>query len=351
MNSGFKGLKGLNRPILITGHTGFKGAWLSLILRNLGIETVGLSLPAESGALATQLEGSVWDKQYFTDIRDRDGVDRVMNEVRPSFIFHLAAQAIVLESYANPVKTFETNVLGTANLLEATRNQTETRGFIIATTDKVYSNSNLGRRFVESDPLMGTDPYSASKVGTEAVVKAWQTMYEGRQDFGITAVRSGNVIGGGDSAANRLLPDLIRSFSSNTVVEVRNPNSTRPWQHVADPLLGYLMAAESILVGKRVPSFNFGPFENSLTVAEVVEIARASWSDSTQFKIVKPDANLYEAGLLELDAGLAQRELKWKPKYSQVDSVKSTVEWWKRTLNQKMSATEACISDLERYEF
>lgn len=350
MKSRFEELKKLKRPVLITGHTGFKGAWLSILLRRMGIEVVGLSLPAKPGSLATQLDESIWGKQYFHDIRNRDLVTAVISDVNPSFVFHLAAQALVLESYVTPLETFETNVMGTANVLEAARINPDSRGLVVATTDKVYRNSNLGRKFVESDALMGTDPYSASKVGTEAAVQAWQTLTKGRSEFGITSVRAGNVIGGGDNALNRLLPDLIRGFSKGIPVEVRNPKSTRPWQHVADPLYGYLQTAESILEGRRPTSYNFGPREESLTVGRVVEIARESWKTPTSVTLIESDSNPYEAKLLELDSRLAENELGWAPKYSQNDSIGSTVTWWKRTMSGEMKAEEACAKDLERYE-
>ena len=255
------GLKALSGPVLITGHTGFKGTWMTLLLEELGIETVGVSLPPTKDSLYGRLERKGAIKEEFVDIRDFKSLGNVVRELNPSAVFHMAAQPLVMESYKTPRETFETNVMGTANLLSAALAVRSIQAISVITTDKVYRNENTGRRFLESDPLAGKDPYSASKVGTEAVVSAWQQIVDVEGGPRIISVRAGNVIGGGDFAENRIIPDLVRGIISGKPVKIRNPRSTRPWQHVLDPLCGYVQSIEYSLSGGKTRQFNFGPIE------------------------------------------------------------------------------------------
>ena len=339
-------IKALQRPILITGHTGFKGAWLSLLLRKLGVETAGISLPAEKNSLNSRFDKSVVDQEYFLDIRSREKLKESIQKINPSAILHLAAQPLVLDSYKDPVGTFETNVLGTANLLDAAFKIDSVQSVICATTDKVYRNDERDIPFVESDALAGKDPYSASKVGSESAIAAWQQISLTSGGPKVAAVRAGNVIGGGDYAANRLLPDLIRGIESEAVTQIRNPLSTRPWQHVLDPLFGYVLLLEASLKNDVEKSFNFGPSGASLEVKEVVETAKSAWPEKVHYQVVNEDLHL-ESEKLQLNSELARTILNWNPVWSQKDSITSTIKWWKKVILKEESAINACLADIE----
>jgi CDP-glucose 4,6-dehydratase len=336
-----------DKKILVTGHTGFKGTWLTLLLEEHGLDVHGISLEPENGSLFDSLNrrGSICE--YFIDIRGRSELENAVKSIKPQVIFHLAAQPLVLESYQDPVGTFETNVIGTANLLDVLTNLNSTEIIAAVTTDKVYENKNEGIRFKEDDPLRGSDPYSASKVGTESTISAWRKISRLKDGPGIIAVRAGNVIGGGDTAANRLLPDLVKGFIAKKDVEIRNPNSTRPWQHVLDPLNGYTLAVEYALSGTTQEAFNFGPSENSMTVRDVVQIAAQSWPARSNIKFMDVESDT-EALTLELDSTLALKELNWKPKWTQEEAIVSTIDWWKNTSQAYLSPLEACKIDLEK---
>jgi CDP-glucose 4,6-dehydratase len=332
--------------VLITGHTGFKGSWLAQYLKSRNVEIFGLSLTPEKNSLYTKLDNSFYAREFIEDIRVLGKLRSVIQDIQPEYIFHLAAQPLVLRSYENPIETFHTNVLGTANLLESSINLKSVKRIVVATTDKVYKNFEDGRKYIETDALEGNDPYSASKVGAEAVVKAWQTLTSSVQSKSIISVRSGNVIGGGDFASQRLLPDIIRSFLSGEPVNVRNPSSTRPWQHVLDPIVGYVMAAEANNESKQLTAFNFGPSGDSLSVAEVCSIAKSTLDFNIEFKDPSP-SKAHEANLLDLDSTRARQELMWKNVWTQHEAVLSTINWWKSVLSQEMSADDACKRDLD----
>ena len=341
-----KEIKALKGPILITGHTGFKGAWLCLLLRELGVETAGISLPAEKSSLYSRFDESVVGQEYFLDIRSREKLNESLQRINPSAIFHLAAQPLVLDSYKDPVGTFETNVIGTANLLDAAFKIDSVQSIICATTDKVYRNDEKGFSFVESDALAGKDPYSASKVGSESAIAAWQQISAISGGPRVIAARAGNVVGGGDYAVNRLLPDLIRGVQMGTVTEIRNPSSTRPWQHVLDPLFGYVLLLEASLKNNVQKSFNFGPTGASLDVKEVVETAKFAWPDKVQYQVVNENSRL-ESEKLQLNSELARTILNWNPVWSQKDSITSTIKWWKKVISAEDSAVNACNKDIE----
>jgi CDP-glucose 4,6-dehydratase len=330
-------------PVLIVGHTGFKGMWLTLLLEKLGIESIGLSLPADENSLYSKLNRNGKINEYFQDIRDYSGTEKIIRRINPGFIIHLAAQPLVLNSYLAPRETFETNVLGTVNILEAATRLDECKHIIVATTDKVYKNDDSGQRFTENSALGGKDPYSWSKVGTEAAISAWQQITLVNGGPKITSVRAGNVIGGGDQAENRLLPDLIKSFISNSEILLRNPKSTRPWQHALDPLWGYVLALTS---ESTVPAFNFSTDGKSLTVLEVASIAVDAWN--TDIKInVNVEQGKLESNTLELSSTLAKEELNWENCWSQENAVISTVNWWKSIQEKTLSPIEACEVNLE----
>ncbi len=331
--------------VLITGHTGFKGAWLTMLLRELGFEVVGLSLPPEENSLYLSLDQENRpNKEYFVDIRNRDHVDDALANHSFTYAFHLAAQALVLKSYENPVETFETNVIGTANVLDALMKQKSLKAIGVITTDKVYENRNLGIRFKEDDKLGGKDPYSASKVGTEAVVDSWQQI--SKLNFGprIVSLRAGNVIGGGDYSRDRLLPDIIRSISEEKTLNIRNPESTRPWQHVLDPLMGYVLAVMKTET-HNFDSFNFGPKESSLKVSEVIQIANENLGGELSVNLMDSGADV-EAKSLELDSERACTILEWKPFLSQEEAIHQTLNWWKLKLQGSKTASALCSYEI-----
>jgi CDP-glucose 4,6-dehydratase len=328
-----KRLNQLNGPILVTGHTGFKGTWLTLLLEKMGVPVVGLSLPPTEGSLYARLLRQEIIPEVYGDIRNLTTVTETFERFQPGAVIHMAAQPLVIQSYETPIDTFEINVMGTVNVLDTAIKCKSVEGIIAVTTDKVYRNEEFGRKFIESDPLSGRDPYSASKVGSEAAIAAWQQLSDGIAGPQIVAVRAGNVIGGGDWSSNRLMPDLIKGFSLNKYVEIRNPLSTRPWQHALDPIHGYLKSLEAILDGDCRNAYNFGP----------------CWFEKVEVVFGKSDAKVKEATLLELDPTLAMDELEWKPAWNQKEAVESTVNWWAKHLNDGAKADELCENDLEDF--
>lgn len=336
-------------PILVTGHTGFKGTWLSLLLESLGVEVVGYSLPPSKGSLfdLTERGGKIFEK--YGDIRNLDELKKFVSEVSPSFVLHLAAQPIVTEGYLNPIDTFAINALGTANLLEACRNVKTIQKVGVVTTDKVYENAGLGRAFNELDPLGAADPYSASKVAAESAIRAWRTVLENDDRLQIVSLRSGNVIGGGDVASNRLLPDIIRARFENYQLRIRYPESTRPWQHALDPLFGYLLAlANDKSESRKLGAFNFGPSSSSLSVREVVEISKSYWHNDLDIVYDSQGSINYEASLLELDSTRSREQLGWFPRWDQHEAVISTLSWWDQIKSKNMTALEACKIDVDQ---
>jgi CDP-glucose 4,6-dehydratase len=346
--SDFKSIKQISGPVLITGHTGFKGTWLTLILESLGIPTCGYSLAPEEKSLYSISKRKGMINESFSDIRDFESVNKFIRETKPSLIVHLAAQPLVLESYNNPKLTFETNVLGTLNILESGFKFDSVKGILVATTDKVYRNAKNNNRFTETDPLEGSDPYSSSKVAAEAVAKAWQKIRSISSGPSVLVARAGNVIGGGDYSKNRLVPDLIHGFSNNQNVTIRNSSSTRPWQHVIDPLYGYLNYLEDGLKNETKEALNFGPIEKSKSVREFVEIAQKTWGKETNITFENSNLNT-ESNFLDIDPSLAIATLNWKPRFTQEEAIMSTISWWKKVIFDKVSPLEACLNDIQSY--
>ena len=335
-------------PILLTGHTGFKGTWMTLLLEKLGIPVVGISLEPEIDSLYSRLQRTGRIPETFTDIRALGDIQKFVDKHQPVALIHMAAQPLVLESYQSPVETFETNVLGTVNLLQATSLSANFKAGVMVTTDKVYRNNDMSRRFQEADALEGKDPYSASKVAAEAAISAWRQISTVNSGPKYIAVRAGNVIGGGDMSKNRLIPDLVRGFSSNSEIEIRNPLSTRPWQHVLDPIWGYLLALEELMTGSLDESLNFGPLEKSLTVSQVCEVATSSWPTPTQITLQETESKM-EANALELDSSRASSVLEWRPCWTQHEAIQRTFEWWSEVLIQQVSPENACETDIKQF--
>ena len=338
-----------DKRVLITGHTGFKGTWLTLLLEEFAVEVWGLSLEPDKKSLYTRLNRADVIPEAFIDIRDREKLDSFMDQCQPDIVFHLAAQPLVLESYRDPLGTQKTNIKGTANVINKAVKLKNSKLIAVITTDKVYENQNLGNRFVETDALIGKDPYSASKVGAEAVVSAFRSLNGNESIPKIVSFRAGNVIGGGDYAENRLIPDLIRSIENNQRLEIRNPYSTRPWQHVIDPLSGYIRGAVSVIQKDNFESLNFGPNEKSLTVMEVLEISKNSSKHQISIEVDESKKLEKESALLDLDSTLANELLGWQPTWSQSDAVKLTIEWWSKVLDDEASPREACVYDIKEF--
>jgi CDP-glucose 4,6-dehydratase len=340
-------LRNLNGPVLVTGHTGFKGTWLTRYLAHLDVEVVGFSLPIQGDELYVRanLQGQI--KEKFSDICDLDSIRSFIKSTKPGAIIHLAAQPLVLESYLDPINTFNTNVMGTANLLEAARKSEQTHGIMIVTTDKVYQNKDKNEKFRETSSLLGKDPYSASKVGAENVAIAWRNLLFNGGVSNISVARSGNVIGGGDYSKNRLMPDIVRAHENNKVLEIRNPESTRPWQHVLDPLHGYILALERSISMLDPDTYNFGPSQLSLSVREVMANTQEVWPD-IKYRILNKETG-YESKYLDLDSSHAQAKLNWKPKYSQEDAIKLTLQWWDDVLKNKVAPQDAISNDINHF--
>jgi CDP-glucose 4,6-dehydratase len=342
-------LRELPGPVLVTGHTGFKGTWLTFLLERLGVPVVGFSLAPEQNSLFDRANRTGAIPETFSDIRDFSAVLDFMSLHHPSAVIHMAAQPFVLESYEIPRETFETNVMGTVNTLDSAFKTDSVMAVVVVTTDKVYRNDNSGHSFVESDALAGKDPYSASKVGTEAVVAAWQQISKISGGPKVLSVRAGNVIGGGDWAKDRLIPDLVRGFISGGPIQIRNPNSTRPWQHVLDPLRGYLMALEALLGGQEIQTLNFGPEERSRTVREVLMIAQRAWKQPVDFEIdsaFEKSHDAIESIALDLNSSFAHSLLGWR----QEDAVVASLNWWKEVLEGSMSAEISCQLDINHID-
>ena len=339
---------GSTNPILITGHTGFKGTWLTLLLRSLGIPSIGLALEPTPESLYTRIPSLGLEAEYFEDIRDFSAVSRIIKSHNPSVIFHLAAQPLVIESYRTPRETFETNVMGTANLLEAFGKSKNALLFAGITTDKVYKNLERARRFQEGDPLSGKDPYSASKVGTESALAAWRQISTVNQGPQVLSLRAGNVIGGGDFASDRIVPDIVRGLKSGEAIQIRNPESTRPWQHVLDPLRGYLMASEFALTKGGINEFNFGPDGDSLSVSQLLNEAMSVWEKKNPEILYEAGSSNLEAATLQLDSSLSKEILNWKPVWSQERAIRDTFTWWDKVFHKDISAEEACLHDIDQ---
>jgi CDP-glucose 4,6-dehydratase len=338
-------IRNINSPILITGHTGFKGSWLTALLDSLEIPYIGISLSPTPDALYNELDRTYLEKEYFQDIRDFRAIREIIGIHKPKMVLHLAAQPLVLDSYIDPLGTFATNVMGTANILESLRLLNSMVYVGVVTTDKVYRNDNQVHKFVETDPIMGTDPYSASKASTENVISAWRSMPTTESNLVISSLRAGNVIGGGDLSANRLLPDLIRTLSTGEQPIIRNPEAVRPWQHVLDPLIGYLLALNYSIGTKQNNDFNFGPNDVAINVGQVAEIACKEWGENRTPLIQRVPNAPYEAGNLDLSSQKARSILRWEPIWLQQEAVERTVKWWKS--HSHSTAQSCCDEDLK----
>lgn len=340
------------RKVLLTGHTGFKGSWLLLWLEAMGAEVTGCSLPPEQpSALFPLLHSQARLPRETVDIRDAEALCALVARAKPEIVFHLAAQSLVRRGYADPAGTFATNVSGTNNLLQALAKAGTARAIVITTTDKVYRNCGDGRPFRETDPLGGEDPYSASKAACEMVATGWRPQFEAG-GCGLATARAGNVIGGGDWAEDRLLPDAIRAWSAGATLEVRRPLATRPWQHVLEPLRGYLVLAERLASrpaagADLAPAYNFGPRSDSATVRHVLTLAANHFGDA-RTRYAETQAGPAEAHALALDPALAETDLGISGLWDLEQTVARTALWYSGLLNGR-SARELCETDCRAY--
>ena len=343
------------KKVFLTGHTGFKGSWLSLWLASMGAKVTGYSLaPNTTPNLFEVLAiDSLIEKSHIADIRDLAGLQKAMAEAKPDVVIHMAAQPLVRYSYVNPVDTYATNVMGTVHVLESTRTIESARATVVVTTDKCYENKEWVWGYRENEPMGGYDPYSNSKGCAELVTSAYRQSYFSSPSSinKVASARAGNVIGGGDWSEDRLIPDAIKAFEANKPLMIRNPLATRPWQHVLEPLSGYLILAKALYEqGSSFASgWNFGPRdEDNRSVQEVVDLLISNWSNSARWEKEGEDQP-HEAHLLKLDCSKARSQLGWIPKWSLETTTQKIVEWQK-AFQAKENMQEVSLAQINEYE-
>ena len=346
-----------NKKVLLTGHTGFKGSWLIKILNDFGAVIKGYALAPENEInLYTEINGDSLCASVISDLRDREALKKVVLDFQPDYIFHLAAQPLVRLSYEIPSETFEVNTIGTANLLDAIRLLDKKCNVVLITTDKVYHNNEWELPYKESDRLGGYDPYSASKACCELVIDSYKNSFFNLNKYhqhqkAIAVGRAGNVIGGGDWSKDRLIPDIAKALNANKEVVIRNPKAVRPWQHVIEPLFGYLELGVKLNSDpiKYAQAYNFGPnINDALSVEEMAVMSINCWGSGI-FNIDGSNHNPHEAGLLKLDITKATTELNWKPVLDAQTTVELTINWYKNFYNMT-TATELMESDIKYYQ-
>jgi CDP-glucose 4,6-dehydratase len=337
------------RRVLVTGHTGFKGSWLTMWLRTMGARVTGIALDPDTTPAHWNVidHGNVVDHRV--DVRDGRRIAKIIDDARPEIVFHLAAQPLVRRSYVDPAGTFDTNVMGLVNLLEAVRRSNSVLALVNATTDKVYEDTQAPDGYVETDRLGGHDPYSSSKACAELVSNCYaRSFFKGDEGARLATARAGNVIGGGDWAADRLIPDLVRAASTGTLVGIRYPDSIRPWQHVLEPLSGYLRLAQ-LVANRKVPggAWNFGPGKGGeLAVSDIIQRIAAEWPAVALRAKFCDEHHLHEATVLRLSCDKASDALAWQPVWDIDRAVRRTVAWY-RTFND--SGAVASAGDLQAY--
>ena len=325
------------KKIIVTGHTGFKGSWLFAWLNKLDAKIIGISknIPTQPSHFSN-LNFKI--NSFWIDIRDKKKLKKKILSFQPDFIFHLAAQSLVFESIKNPINTWNTNLIGTLNILETLRGYNKKCSVILVTSDKCYENLEISRGYKENDKLGGSDPYSASKASTEIMINSYvKTFFRNQTKVRIATARAGNVIGGGDWSNSRIIPDCVKSWTKNKTIIIRSPNSTRPWQHVLEPLSGYLTLAKNLYQSKKLhgESFNFGPSKNvkKKKVIDVVKYFSKFWKNS-KWKIIIPK-NSIESKLLSLNCSKAKKKLNWNTILSSDEALKYTSDWYNNFYSKK----------------
>ena len=345
------------KRVLITGHTGFKGSWLSVILLNLGAKVSGLSLEDENKVknLFDNLKIKKDLNHYSGNICNLRDLETCIISEKPDFIFHLAAQSLVRESYVRPIETWNVNTIGSINVIEAAKNTLDNCTLVMVTTDKVYENNEWVYGYREVDPLGGYDPYSSSKAAAELAIKTWRRCFSNSDNcqLKISSARAGNVIGGGDWAKDRIIPDAIRALSVNEIIKVRNKKSTRPWQHVLEPLFGYILLAQNMYENKINSSyesaFNFGPHSNSnRSVEDLINEILKTW-DGNWKEINEENINMHEAGKLNLVIDKSINLLGWQPSWDFCKTVERTTNWYKSFYSDSENTLEYCLKDVNAY--
>jgi CDP-glucose 4,6-dehydratase len=341
------------RRVLVTGHTGFKGAWLWQLLQALGAEPTGIGLQPATDPNLSVLTGLPHHPQSrYVDITDRGALTHAVGEMEPEIVFHLAAQSLVRRSYEQPIGTFSTNVMGTIHLLEALRFTASVRCVVVVTSDKVYRDQAQVRAYRETDMLGGHDPYSGSKASSELAVASWRLSFFKPKipPVGLATARSGNVIGGGDWATDRLIPDLIRAFTKGEAAQIRHPSAIRAWLHVLDPLIGYLLLAERLWhePDRFDEAWNFGPDESQArSVEAVAREAVKLWGHEAGWRPAS-GSNPHETTVLRLDAAKAQDRLDWRPRLDFEQTLAWTIDWYRRW-GTGAEASDLCNEQIERY--
>ncbi len=349
-------LKGFDKKkVLITGHTGFKGSWLSLWLHYLGADVMGISngiITKPSHFEVLELKKKI--KSKFVDINNLEQTKKIINKFKPSFIFHLAAQALVRKSYKDPVNTIRTNAIGTLNILESVRSLNNKCNVILITSDKVYKNLEIKRGYNEKDLMGGKDPYSGSKAAAENIIYSYMSSYFNNKNKKhlISVARAGNVIGGGDWSEDRIIPDCVKSWSKGKIANIRNPNSTRPWQHVLEAVGGYLILAAKLSQNKNLhnQAFNFGPSKNNnFKVIELINNIKKNWKN-IKYKIVKSKKKLFESKLLQLDSQKSIKLIKWRSVLNFEETTKLVSDWYKNYYLRNISAKDISLQQIKAYE-
>jgi len=344
------------KTVLVTGHTGFKGSWLSLWLKQIGANVVGASIDVPSTPShfdVTELSDCLDDHRL--DIREVGEVKKLVREINPDFVFHLAAQALVRPSYENPLDTIATNALGSANVLDALRTLDKPVVAVMITSDKAYENVEWVWGYRETDRLGGKDPYSASKGMAELAIRTYVESYFNEPDVNVRVgiARAGNVIGGGDWAVDRIVPDCMNAWSENNIVDIRRPEATRPWQHVLEPLSGYLLLGAYLFEGDGLhgEAYNFGPpAHQNHSVRELIDEMKNYWNNVRWIDVSKDQKHLHEAGLLKLNCDKALYDLKWEPTLRFKDTVRMTVEWYRQFYqNSDKSMYEFTMAQIREY--
>ena len=340
-----------DKSVLLTGHTGFKGGWLALWLTQMGAKVSGYALaPDTTPNLYIQSGLNRTLGEDFHDVRDRDAIQNALAAAQPEIIFHLAAQSLVRQSYRDPLETFDVNVMGTANLLEAVGRSPQVKAVVVVTTDKCYLNNEAIWPYRENDPLGGHDPYSASKACAEIVAHAFRKSFLAAKSVQVATARAGNVLGGGDWAADRLIPDCVRAAQKGETMVIRSPRATRPWQHVLEPLLGYILLAEQLYKGPapQLDAFNFGPpIHGVRPVAEVATAVMELLGGKVELQI--QNSELHEATNLNLDSSKARALLGWRPRLTPDQTLQWTAAWYD-AVAKGASAAETTVRQIDDYQ-